>query len=191
MIASRIGRQRPQPPNALRINEPDPNFSRTGLLGERPAYGLWGVSHVMQGPLRGSLRFAGMVRESDLPAADAIRAIVVYGLDSAYQFPVQLPTGIARVRFTEGNVDGPVVKLAGSATLRAASTADRLTVFRIDTPDSPYRDGQQLVAVRSSMDPGLEPATDVPTTRYMQYVGVHRGSDWAAPREGAGAVLAP
>ena len=124
-----------------------------------------------------------MVRDSELPAADAIRAIVVYGLDSAYQFPVPLPTGVARVRFTDGNVDGPVVKLAGSASLRAASTADRLTVFRIDTPDSPYREGQQLVAVRSSMDAGLVPSTTVPTTGYLQYVGVHRGSDWAAPRE--------
>lgn len=166
-------------------------LARTGPLRDRPAYGLWGAAHVLQGPLHGSLRFAGMVRASDLPAAGHLRSIVVYGLDSAYQFPVPLPTGVARVRFTDGNVDGPVAKLDGSATLRAASTENRLIVFRIDADGSPYRDGQQLVALRSSMDPGLVPSPDVPTTGYVQYVGVHRGSDWAAPRDGAGPVLSP
>lgn len=164
---------------------------RSGPLHDRPAYGMWGASHVMQGPLHDSLRFAGMVRRSDLPAAQHVRSLLVYGLDSAYQFPVMLPTGVARVRFADGNVDGPVVKLAGSASLREASAANRMTVFRVDGEGSPYHAGQQFIAIRSSMDPGLVPSPDVPTTAYVQYVGVHRGSDWAAPREGAGAVLAP
>lgn len=73
---------------------------RTGPLRERPAYGLWGAAHVMQGPLQGTLRFAGKVRESDLPSAQHVRSLILYGLDSAYQVPVPLPTGVARVRFT-------------------------------------------------------------------------------------------
>ncbi|WP_189457158.1 erythromycin esterase family protein [Cognatilysobacter bugurensis] len=164
---------------------------RSDVLGDRPAYGLWGATHVMQGPLRGRLPFGGRVRASDLPSADGVRSLVVYGLDSAFQFPVPLPTGVARVRFTDGNVDGPVVKLAGSASLREASAPHRLTVFRIDADRSPYREGQQLIALRSSMDPGLLPSADVPTSGYAQYVGVYRGSDWAAPREGAGPTLSP
>lgn len=75
--------------------------------------------------------------------------------------------------------------------MREASSKNRLTVFRIDADGSPFHKGQQLVALRSSMDPGLAPSPDVPTTGYVQYVGVHRGSDWAAPREGAGPVLSP
>lgn len=164
---------------------------RQGPLRDRPAYGLWGVAHVLQGPVAGRPRFAGMVRASDLPGASRVRSIALYGLDSAVQFPVPLPSGVGRVRFTEGNIDGPVVKLSGSAALREVSTAGRLTVFGLDAEASPYREGQQLVALRSSMDPGIEAAPDVPTATYLQYAGVYRGSDWAAPREGAGQVLTP
>lgn len=164
---------------------------RNGALGKRSAYGLWGLAHVLQGPIGDQVKFAGLVRASDLPAAARVRSIVLYGLDSAVQFPVPLPSGVARVRFTEGNVDGPVVKLSGSTALRAASKADHLSVFGIEAAGSPYRVGQQLVALRSAMDPGINAASDVPTTDYVQYVGVYRGSDWAAPRDGAGEVLTP
>ncbi|MFP7723106.1 hypothetical protein [Lysobacter sp. A3-1-A15] len=164
---------------------------RGTALGARPAYGLWGIAHVFQGPVNGQARFAGMVRASDLPGAASVRSIALYGLDSAYQFPVPMPTGVARVRFTDGNVDGPVVKLAGSATLRAASTAGHLTVFRVGADGSPFRHGQDFVALRSSMDPGIVPDAAVATTDYLQYVGVYQGSDWAAPREGSGQVIAP
>jgi len=162
-----------------------------GTLGDRPAYGLWGAAHVLQAPVHGKLRFAGQVAESDLPTASKVRSIVVYALDSAVQFPVPLPQGVARVKFNEGNVDGPVVKLDGSATLRAASEPGRITVFGIDPEGSPYRHGQQLVALKSSMDPGIVPSEGVPTTGYMQYVGVYRGSDWAEPREGSGPIIGP
>lgn len=164
---------------------------RNGALGERPAYGLWGAAHVLQAPVNGDLRFAGMVRSSDLADVARMRSIVVYGLDSAVQFAVPLPDGVARVRFTDANVDGPVVKLAGSSTLRAASQPARLTVFAIEGEDSPYRHGQELVALRSAMDPGITPSANAVTTDYMQYVGVYRGSDWAPPREGAGRILTP
>lgn len=164
---------------------------RSGPLEGRAAYGLWGGAHVLQGPVNGDLRFAGMVRESDLATASGIRSILLYGLDSAYQFPVPTPNGVARVRFTEGNVDGPVVKLSGSADLRAASEPGQLVVFSIQGADSPYRRDQGLVQLRSSMDPGIRADAKVPTTGYLQYVGVYRNSDWAAPREGAGPVLTP
>lgn len=164
---------------------------RAGPLEGRPAYGLWGIAHVFQAPVNGQAKFAGMVRASDLPAASKMRSIALYALDSAVQFPVPLPTGVGRVRYTEGNVDGPVVKLDGSAALREASKAGHVTVFRLDADASPYREGPHLVALRSSIDPGLAAAAGVPTTEYLQYVGVFRDSDWAAPRDGAGPVLTP
>ena len=164
---------------------------RGKALGARPAYGLWGISHVLQAPVNGQAKFAGMVRASDLPAAANVRSIALYGLDSAYQFPVPTPSGVVRVRFTDGNVDGPVVKLEGSADLRGASRPGHLTVFGIDAEGSPYRHGQDLVALRSSMDPGIVPDAGTSTTDYFQYVGVYHGSDWAMPREGAGQVITP
>lgn len=160
-------------------------------LGDRPAYGLWGAAHVLQAPVNGSPRLAALVRGSTLPASSRLRSIVLYALDSAVQFPIPLPTGVGRVRFTDGNVDGPVVKLSGSSALRGASRPDTLTVFRVDGDRSPYANGQELIALRSSMDPGLTPEPGRATTDYMQYVGVYRGSDWAPPRAGSGQVITP
>ncbi len=164
---------------------------RSGALGERPAYGLWGAAHVMQARLNGRDTFAARVRDSSLSSAALVRSIVVYALDSAVQFPVALPDGLARVRFAEGNVDGPVVKLAGSTTLREATRASRITLFALQGEGSPFDQGDELVALRSSMDPGLRPEPGLATTAYFQYVGVYRDSDWAAPRAGSGRVLQP
>lgn len=163
----------------------------SGVLGERPAYGLWGTWHVLQAPANGARPWAARVRDSTLPASGRMRTIVLHSLDSAVQFPVQLPEGPARVRFADANVDGPVVKLDGSATLRDASAARRIRVFRIDGGGTPYAAGQELVALRSSMDRGLQPDPGIPTTGFTQYVGVFRDSDWAPPREGSGRVLTP
>ena len=163
----------------------------TGPLLDRPAYGLWGLAHVLQDEVNATTYWAGRVRASSLSSASGLRSIVMYGLDSAAQFPVPLPTGVAWVRFADSNVDGPVVKLSGSASLRAASEPDRIRVFAIDGAQSPYRSGQQLVALRSSIDRGLTPSPDAVTTDFIQYVGVYRNSDWAVPREGSGPVLGP
>lgn len=162
-----------------------------GPLLDRPAYGLWGLAHVLQQPVNATTYWAGRVRESGLSSASGVRSIAMYGLDSAAQFPVPLPTGVAWVRFAESNVDGPVVKLSGSANLRAASGPRRIMIFSLDGPQSPYRSGQELVALVSSMDAGLTPARDAPTTDFVQYVGVYRDSDWTVPREGSGPVLGP
>jgi len=163
----------------------------TGPLLDRPAYGLWGLMHVLQHPVNDTASWASRVRASGLTSADGVRSIAMYALDSAAQFPVPLPTGVAWVRFTESNVDGPVVKLSGSTNLRAASTPQRIMIFALDREQSPYRAGQELVTLASSIDRGITPAPKVPTTDFVQYVGVYRDSDWGVPREGTGPVLGP
>lgn len=156
---------------------------RSGELGDRPAYGLWGIFHAMQGPVNGVLPFAARVTRSDLPARDATVTLAILSLDSAVQIPVRTPAGVQRLRRTEFNVDGPFVKVQGSATLRAASRPDEILMFDFDGDDSPMRPGD-FMTVRTSVaqDFNLDPST--PTSGYAQYVGVFRGSDWAAPREG-------
>lgn len=155
---------------------------RSGELGDRPAYGLWGLFHAMQGPVNGALPFAARVAGSDLPTANRVTTISLLSLDSAVQIPVPLPTGVQRMRLTEFNIDGPFVKVQGSATLRAATEADRITVFDLVGDDSPVRPGDFLT-IRTSIGQDFTLEAGRPTMDYSRYVGVYRGSDWAAPRE--------
>lgn len=155
---------------------------RNGELGDRPAYGLWGIFHAMQGPVNGVLPFAARVRRSDLPASAATVTLAILSLDSAVQIPVRTPAGLQRLRRTEFNIDGPFVKVQGSATLRAASRPDEILMFDFDGENAPIRPGD-FMTVRTSVaqDFNLDPS--IPTSGYAQYVGVFRGSDWAPPRE--------
>jgi hypothetical protein len=154
---------------------------RSGELGDRPAYGLWGIYHVMQGPINDTQPFAARVTRSDLPTATAVTSIVVLALDSAVHVPVPLPTGIQRMRLTEFNVDGPFVKVQGSATLRAASDPHSITVFNPGAADSPIQPGD-FTRVRTSVGQDFELDPDLPSSAYSQYFGVFRASDWAPPR---------
>jgi hypothetical protein len=155
---------------------------QSGELGDRPAYGLWGLFHAMRGPVNGALPFAARVARSDLPTADRVTTLSLLSLDSAVQIPVPLPTGVQRMRLSEFNIDGPFVKVQGSATLRAATTADRITVFDLAGDDSPVRTGDFLT-IRTSIGQNFALEPGRPTMDYSRYVGVYRGSDWAAPRE--------
>lgn len=162
-----------------------------GALQQRPAQGLWGAFHVLQARVNGAAPFAAQAVAAQLPVAGGVRSLLLLGLDSAVQFPVPLPDGLRRVRFLDGNIDGPTVKVAGSATLRAASQPARMTVFALDTPHSPYRQGDHFIALQTSMGPPFVPEAGRATTDYLQYIGVYRDSDWAAPRAGAGEILLP
>jgi hypothetical protein len=155
---------------------------RSGEIGNRPTYGLWGLYHVMQGPINDTLPFAARVTRSDLPTATAVTSIVVLALDSAVHVPVPLPTGIQRMRLTEFNVDGPFVKVQGSDTLRAASDPNSIVVFNPGAANSPIQPGD-FTRVRTSVGQNFELDPDLPSSAYSQYFGVFRGSDWAPPRD--------
>ncbi|KPF77468.1 hypothetical protein IP78_12845 [Brevundimonas sp. AAP58] len=155
---------------------------RSGEIGNRPAYGLWGLYHVMQGPINDTLPFAARVTRSDLPTATSVTSIVILALDSAVHVPVPLPTGIQRMRLTQFNVDGPFVKVQGSDTLRAASDPDSIVVFNPGAADSPIQPGD-FTRVRTSVGQNFELDPDLPSSAYSQYFGVFRGSDWAPPRD--------
>ena len=157
---------------------------RVGALGDRPAYGLWGLAHVMQAGINGQTYFAMQVKSSDLPAAHALTSLVVLSLDSAVMVPAPLPSGVVKIRLTNFNVDGPLVKAPGSASLRAATRPDTISLFDLSAKGSPYRTAPDLIAVRTS--PGINQDfkpddPKAPATAYAQYVGVFRGSDWAPP----------
>jgi hypothetical protein len=155
---------------------------RSGEIGNRPTYGLWGLYHVMQGPINHTLPFAARVTRSDLPTARAVTSIVVLSLDSAVQVPVPMPNGVQRMRMTEFNIDGPFVKVQGSATLRAAADPDSIVIFNPGAAGSPIQPGD-FTRVRTSVGQDFELDPDLPSSAYSQYIGVFRGSDWAPPRD--------
>lgn len=156
-----------------------------GTLGDRRAYGMWGIFHVLQQPMEGTtLPFAARVRASNLPAGASMVSIVLLSLDSAVQIPAPLPGGTKRLRLTQFNIDGPFVKVSGSATLRAASEAGTVRIFRLDAPRSPFATSSDFMVTRTSIGQDLRPAD--PRTRstdIAQYLGVYRDSDWARPFE--------
>ncbi len=150
---------------------------RSGELGDRQAYGLWGLFHVMQAGISGAKPFAMQVRGSTLPAAASMASIVILSLDSAVMIP-----GKTATRMTTLNVDGPFVVAAGAQTLRAASRRDAVVLWRLDAPGSPYRSGADLVTVETKLGQSFKPTDPaLPSTAYAQYAGVFRGSDWAPP----------
>ena len=155
---------------------------RTGALGDRPAYGLWGLFHVMQAGINGAKPFAMQVKASGLPAAARLTTLVALSLDSAVMVPAPLPGGVVKIRLTNFNIDGPIVKAPGSATLRAASRPETIQLFDLSSPRSPYARSPDFVAVRTTIGQDFKPDDpNLPASAYAQYVGVFRGSDWAPP----------
>lgn len=154
---------------------------RSGEIGDRPAYGLWGVFHVMQGPVNGVLPFAARVAASDLPSADSMVSVVVLSLDSAVQIPAPLPQGVQRMRLTQFNIDGPFVKVQGSATLRAASDPQQIVIFNPAAEGSPIEPGD-FMRIQTSVGQNFELDPTMPASGYAEYIGVFRDSDWAPPR---------
>lgn len=156
-----------------------------GALGARAAYGMWGLFHVLQQPMKNTaIPFAARVRASKLPASTSMQSIVLLSLDSAVQVPAPLPGGTKRLRMTEFNIDGPFVKVSGSATLRAASRPGQVSVFRLNVPSSPFDGSADFMVVRTSIGQDLSPADPAAWSKNIaQFVGVYRGSDWAKPLE--------
>lgn len=156
---------------------------RGPLLGNRPAYGLWGMYHVMQGGINRTRPFAARVVASDLPAAKATTTIALLALDSAVQIPAPLPTGLRRLRLTNFNIDGPFVMVKGAATLRAASKPNMVRIFAMGAAGTPFT-GADFSQVTTSVGQSFVPDETGPNApRMAQYLGVFANSDWAAPRE--------
>jgi hypothetical protein len=159
----------------------------SGALGERPAYGLWGVYHVLQASVNNAPPFATRVRQSTLPAAKSIVSIGLVLLDSAVVIPAPMPGGVKMLRMDQFNIDGPIIKVEGSADLRAATTPSSLTLFDLAAPGSPYATSPDFVSVKTTVGQNFVPDDPkAPATDYLRIAGVVRGSDWAPPRVQAG-----
>ena len=155
----------------------------SGELGERPAYGLWGLFHVIQGGVNNAQPFAARVVNSDLPTAHKVVSLAILSLDSAVQIPAPTPAGVQRMRLDSFNIDGPFVKVKGSATLREASTPNAIVLFDLDAQGTPFTSGGDFTDIRTSVGQSFViDQPDRPAASFIQYIGVFRNSDWAPPR---------
>jgi len=155
----------------------------SGELGDRPAYGLRSLFHVIQGGVNTAQPFAARVAASDLPTARKIVTLAVLSLDSAVQIPAPTPAGVERMRLDSFNIDGPFVKVKGSATLREASTPDAIVLFDIGAQGTPFTSGGDFTDIRTSVGQSfVMDHPERPASSFVQYVGVFRNSDWAPPR---------
>jgi hypothetical protein len=160
---------------------------RDGSLGGRPAAGLWGLFHILKSPLQaGDLPFAARVVRSDLPTRDRVVSIALLPMESYTQIPVPGPSGLMRLRTRDFGMSGPFVKVAGSASLLRASSPNRIQLFALRGRSSPYTSGADFVSIRASVGESFAARPGAATVDYIDYVGTIRGSDWAAPRPGAG-----
>ncbi|WP_296173132.1 hypothetical protein [uncultured Brevundimonas sp.] len=133
-------------------------------------------AHVVAGgPVTGGLT-------SDLPARDRVVTLAGLSLDSAVQIPAPTPTFVQRMRLTDLNIDGPFVKVQGSAILRAASRPDRIFVFDPGGAGTLVKPVNSM-SIRSSVGQAFDLDPPIPSSDYAQHIGVFRGSDRAAPRE--------
>lgn len=154
-----------------------------GLLANKPAYGMWGLFHVLQAPLKAGAPFAAQVEQSSLPAAGRIASIILVPIESTTLYAVPRGEGFAPTRLDTFNVTGPLVKMDGSADLVAAAPPAEVTVYDLAGPASPYAGALDFIHVTTSIRQDFEPADPAaPTTDYARYLGVVRGSDWAGAR---------
>lgn len=158
----------------------------TTVLERKPAYGMWGLFHVLQAPLKSGAPFAAQVEESSLPAAGQIASIILVPIDSTALYAVPQGEGFRPMRLDTFNVTGPLVKMDGSADLVAAAPAGAVTVYDLAGAGSPYVDALDFIQVTTSIRQDFEPGDpSTPTTDYARYLGVVRGSDWAGARREA------
>jgi hypothetical protein len=106
---------------------------------ERPAYGLWGLFHVVQAPVSGSEPMAYMLGKPGAPLAGRVTSVVIMNLASS----MMIPTGpdaagkmqYSAIPYTLDSQDAAL--LNGIETLKQAALDD-LTMFRLGAPGSPF-----------------------------------------------------
>jgi hypothetical protein len=158
----------------------------TGVLQNKPAYGMWGLAHVLQEPLKSGAPFAAQVEQSSLPSAGRIASIILVPIESTALYAVPQGEGFVPMRVDTFNVTGPLVKMDGSADLVAAAPSAEVTVYDLAGPGSPYIGALDFIHVTTSIRQDFEPGNPTTATpEYARYLGVVRGSDWAGARTGA------
>lgn len=138
-------------------------------------YGLFGYFHVLQHMTEnGAETFASKLKKEGIPT----KSFVSYTLDSEMylpknpQFPTPKDEKIAWI-----NADGPFMLIQGINDLKEVSHPNTITLFKIDSKNSPYLNSQNLIKVKSRVfGENIIPQAGTFSPDYFQYVFLLRNS---------------
>ena len=138
-------------------------------------YGLFGYFHTLQkitesgrGTLAAGLKDSGF----------KVTSFVSYTLDSEMYLPKtpQFPTPEGE-KVGWMNADGPLMLVKGINDLKETSKPDAITLFKLNSKNSPYLNSQNLITVKSrAFGENIVPLKDSFVTDYFQYVFLLRNS---------------
>ncbi|MGV0757112.1 hypothetical protein ACTS95_13160 [Empedobacter brevis] len=138
-------------------------------------YGLFGFFHVLQKNVEnGKAPFAERLKKSGI----ATKSFVSYTLESEMYLPKnpQFPTPPDE-KIDWINADGPLMLVKGINDLKKLSQQNSVTLFKLDSKNSPYFKSQNLINVKSRVfGENIIPAQNSTTTDYFQYVFLLRNS---------------
>jgi hypothetical protein len=141
-----------------------------GLQNEK-FYGLFGYFHVLQSMVgeNNSRPFAARLKQSGVD----VKSITIYTIAGKMYLPKGL--GIPTPEDEQigiSNADGPIMLVKGIKDLKAAAGTQNITLFNLEADQSPYRNGQRLARVKSTMfGDNIEPSDkETPSTEFFQYV---------------------
>jgi hypothetical protein len=138
-------------------------------------YGLFGYFHVLQNITEnGKKTFASELKKSGIKTT----SFVSYTLDSEMYLPKnpQFPTP-ENEKVDWINADGPLQLVKGINDLKELSKPNTITLFKINSQNSPYLNSQNLIKVKSRVfGESIVPKNGSFTTDYFQYVFILRNS---------------
>jgi hypothetical protein len=130
---------------------------------------------VLQNKLElGDETFASRIKK----AGKKITSFVSYTIDSEMYLPKnpQFPTPEDE-KISLFNSDGPLVLIKGINDVKELSKPNTITLFKINSQNSPYFKSQDLMNLKSRVDgQDIIPAKGTHTTDYFQYLFLLRNS---------------
>lgn len=138
-------------------------------------YGLFGFFHVLQNVTEnGKETLASELKKSGIKTT----SFVSYTLDSEMYLPKnpQFPTP-ENEKVNWINADGPLQLVKGINDLKELSKPNSITLFKLNSKDSPFLKSQHLISVKSRVfGESIVPTKGTFTTDYFQYVFILRNS---------------
>ncbi|WP_289663347.1 hypothetical protein [Flavobacterium panacagri] len=138
-------------------------------------YGLFGYFHTLQKKTEsGRVTFAAGLKDSGFK----VTSFVSYTIDSEMYLPKnpQFPTPEDE-KVDWLNADGPLMLVKGINDLKEVSKPDTVTLFKLNSKNSPYLNSQNLITVKSiAFGENIVPLKDASVTDYFQYVFLLRNS---------------
>lgn len=138
-------------------------------------YGLFGFFHVLQNVTEnGKETLASELKKSGIKTT----SFVSYTLDSEMYLPKnpQFPTP-ENEKVDWINADGPLQLVKGINDLKELSKPNSITLFKLNSKNSPFLKSQHLISVKSRVfGESIVPKKGTFTTDYFQYVFILRNS---------------